>query len=190
MKVYYQITLFLLVDLSTLSETLGEITAFVLTLASVIKGFFSIISTFSTFSLPFILENGFEGFKKGFVEEFVEALSTGLISLLVTDNKLVNGLFDIIEESSVSGSESGCVGDVLRVIIRCSILPASFHEKWVTVTGVVQRFTSKSMILEGGLSTGVMLTLSIVSWFSLLNGFPFKESVNLSPPYVCTYIKH
>ena len=104
---------------------------------------------------PFITTNGLDGLRKGFVDgsfAFVEAFelqlfvlvvllvtavlvlvfSTELLpeSLLFTDNKLVNGLFMLIEQDSsdvVEGSESGCVGDVLPVT-RCSTFPAPLQE--------------------------------------------------------------
>lgn len=161
--------------LSTLSNTLVDSSV---TLISTLGAFFTFSASFS-FSLT--LAKGFEGVKNGLVE--INGVLSTWLDVFGTESKLVNGLFElnVSSEVMVKGSESGWVGDVLRVTMRCSNLPASLHEKCVTVTGVAHLFTSKSIKLTGGLSIGVEASKLPLEW-SFDGVLPFKDKVNLSPP--------
>lgn len=145
---------------------------------------------------PFILENGLDGFKNGFVlvaaaaaspplppvMAVAGAVAVAVVVVVVTDNKLVNGLFEVefndcdgccsSSGDGVSGKESGGVVVVVEVI-RCSSLPASLHEKCVTVTGVVHRCcfpSSRSIRLEEALSGGVAVNAAIAIAVGVIAG--------------------
>ncbi len=120
------------------------------------------------------MANGFDdAFKKGLVEAAATANAESsnktpaspllavlavvvavIAAAVIVGSKLLNGFFgDMGGSSDFKGKESGGEGEALLAGLRtrCSILPASFQEKWVTVTGVAHRFTSASIKLDGAL---------------------------------------